>query len=305
MYLMMLVGTLVSALILEQLLQPFSAMRLIQVIQGAALFTIVVNAFALWKQEARQRGVVEYKKGERRPQFREAWRTFTAGGQAVGLLVATGLGFFAFNLQDVLLEPYGGEILHFTVAGTTALTGIMAFGAVLAFVWSATQDRTVKAPLRLASQGVVVGLLGFAMITSASMMSRNPIWAPFFFRFGVMLIGFGEGLFGVGTLSFAMGMRDATQHGIALGAWGAVFATAEGLSFALSGLMKDALSHLGATHAVGSWMAQPAAPYTAVYGTEIVVLLITLVVLGTVGRRAAGQVSVGVARPFGLADIPA
>jgi MFS transporter, BCD family, chlorophyll transporter len=84
-----------------------------------------------------------------------------------------------------------------------------------------------------------------------------------------------------------------------------VFATAEGLSFALSGLMKDALSHLGATQPVGSWMAQPAAPYTAVYGTEIVVLLITLVVLGTVGRRAANQVSVGVARPFGLADIPA
>jgi len=305
MYLMMLVGTLVSALILEQLLHPFSSMRLIQVIQGAALFTIVVNAFALWKQEARQRGVVEYKKGERRPQFREAWRTFAAGGQAVGLLVATGLGFFAFNLQDVLLEPYGGEVLHFTVAGTTALTGIMAFGAVLAFVWSATQDRTVKAPMRLASQGVVVGLIGFVMITAGSMMSAHPIWAPFFFRFGVMLVGFGEGLFGVGTLSFAMGMRDATQHGIALGAWGAVFATAEGLSFALSGLMKDALSHVGATQAAGSWLAQPAAPYTAVYGTEIVVLLITLVVLGSVGRRAANQVTVDVARPFGLADIPA
>jgi hypothetical protein len=31
---------------------------------------------------------------------------------AVRLLVATGLGFFAFNMQDVLLEPYGGEILQ-------------------------------------------------------------------------------------------------------------------------------------------------------------------------------------------------
>jgi BCD family chlorophyll transporter-like MFS transporter len=43
MYLTMLLGTLVSALVLEGVLRDFSAMRLIQVIQGTAVFTIVVN----------------------------------------------------------------------------------------------------------------------------------------------------------------------------------------------------------------------------------------------------------------------
>ncbi|MFN5583522.1 BCD family MFS transporter, partial [Gemmatimonas sp.] len=233
MYLMMLMGTLVSALVLEQLLEGFTPFKLIQVIQGTAVFTVVCNAFSLWKQEVRVRGVVEYQKGERRPMFRDAWRTFSEGGQAIRLLVASGLGFFAFNLQDVLLEPYGGEILKFTVAETTALTAIMAFGAVVAFAWSANVMRANTDPIKLASHGVIVGILGFALIAVAS-VSRS----AFLFRVGVMLIGFGEGLFGVGTLSFAMNIRDASQHGIALGAWGAVFATAEGLSFAVSGVTK-------------------------------------------------------------------
>jgi BCD family chlorophyll transporter-like MFS transporter len=300
MYLMMLIGTLVSALVLERLLGGFTPFKLIQVIQGTAVFTVVCNAFSLWKQEVRVRGVVEYQKGERRPMFRDAWRTFSEGGQAVRLLVASGLGFFAYNLQDVLLEPYGGEILKFTVAETTALTAIMAFGAVIAFAWSANVMRANTDPIKLASQGVIVGILGFALIAAASMSK-----SAFLFRVGVMMIGFGEGLFGVGTLSFAMNIRDASQHGIALGAWGAVFATAEGLSFAVSGVTKDWLSHLVARGALGPGISSPAAPYTVVYLTEIVVLMATLVPLASLLRRGPAQETVDSSRSFGLADIPA
>ncbi|MFN7532615.1 MAG: BCD family MFS transporter [Gemmatimonas sp.] len=300
MYLMMLMGTLVSALVLERLLQGFTPFKLIQVIQGTAVFTVVCNAFSLWKQEVRVRGVVEYQKGERRPMFRDAWRTFSEGGQAVRLLLASGLGFFAFNLQDVLLEPYGGEILKFTVAETTALTAIMAFGAVIAFAWSANVMRANTDPIKLASHGAIVGILGFALIAAAS-FTRS----AFLFRVGVMMIGFGEGLFGVGTLSYAMNIRDASQHGIALGAWGAVFATAEGLSFAVSGIAKDWLSHLVSQGALGAGITSPAAPYTMVYLTEVVVLLATLIPLFSLLRREPVQDAVDSSRSFGLADIPA
>ncbi|MCZ8204861.1 BCD family MFS transporter [Gemmatimonas sp.] len=300
MYLMMLMGTLVSALVLERLLQNFTPFTLIQVIQGTAVFTVVCNAFSLWKQEVRVRGVVEYQKGERRPMFRDAWRTFSEGGQAVRLLLASGLGFFAFNLQDVLLEPYGGEILKFTVAETTALTAIMAFGAVIAFAWSANVMRANTDPIKLASHGAIVGILGFALIAAASLAK-----SAFLFRVGVMMIGFGEGLFGVGTLSYAMNIRDASQHGIALGAWGAVFATAEGLSFAVSGIAKDWLSHLVSRGALGAGITSPAAPYTMVYLTEVVVLLATLIPLFSLLRREPVQDAVNSRRSFGLADIPA
>jgi BCD family chlorophyll transporter-like MFS transporter len=302
MYLMMLLGTLISALVLEQFLRDFTPLKLIQVIQGTAVFTVVCNAVSLWKQEARVRGVVEYTKDEIRPRFRDAWRTFAGGGQAVRLLVASGIGFFAFNLQDVLLEPYGGEILHLTVSQTTMLTAVMAAGAVAAFGLSAAMLRRQHDPIRVAALGVLGGIIGFAMIVFAS-----PLDSPTLFRAGVALIGFGEGLFGVGTLSFAMQLKDASQHGIALGAWGAVFATAEGLSFALSGLLKDWLSHLVERGALGPGLSTPAVPYSVVYHLEIFTLFATLVALGPlVARRRASRASADTTpQSFGLADLPA
>ncbi|MFN5582158.1 MAG: MFS transporter, partial [Gemmatimonas sp.] len=64
-------------------------------------------------------------------------------------------------------------------------------------------------------------------------------------------------------------------------------------------------SHLVATGGLGPGFSSPAAPYTAVYVTEIVVLAATLVALLPLTRRMARQETVDSSRPFGLADIPA
>lgn len=300
MYLMMLLGTLISAVVLEALLRDFTAIKLIKVIQGTAVFTVACNMLSLWKQEARVRGTKPYAKDERRPMFREAWKTFSTGGQAVRLLVASGLGFFAFNLQDVLLEPYGGEILGLTVSQTTLLTGVMAVGAVAAFGLSAALLKRHHDPIRLAAFGALVGIVGFAAIIFAS-----PLGSPLLFRAGVLCIGFGEGLFGVGTLSFAMQLRDPSQHGIALGAWGAVFATAEGLSFAFSGVLKDWLSHLVSRGTLGPGLSLPFVPYSFVYHLEVLFLFATLVALGPLVARRVAVRDDSRSSSFGLADLPA
>ena len=52
-------------------------------------------------------------------------------------------------------------------------------------------------------------------------------------------------------------------------------------------------------------ISSPAAPYTVVYLTEIVVLLATLVPLASLIRREPVPDAVDSSRPFGLADIPA
>jgi MFS transporter, BCD family, chlorophyll transporter len=101
-----------------------------------------------------------------------------------------------------------------------------------------------------------------------------------------------------------MGMKDQAQSGIALGAWGAVYATAEGLAFATSGVMKDGMSYLIATGRLGEGMNLPFVPYSVVYHVEILMLFATFVALGPlaaksrpVARREGGA--------FGLADLPA
>ena len=53
-YTMLLLGLIVSSAVYGLLLQNFSPLRLIQVIQGSAVVVLVFNLLALWKQEARQ-----------------------------------------------------------------------------------------------------------------------------------------------------------------------------------------------------------------------------------------------------------
>ncbi len=300
MYVMMLLGAVISAVLLGTLLRDFNPMRLIQVIQGAAVFTIVCNFVALWKQEPRGPSTLVYGADVRQPKFREAWQTFVAGGHAVRLLVATGIGFFAFNMQDVLLEPYGGEILRWSVGQTTTLTGIAAAGGLLAFILAARMLERGSDPVRVAAVGVAIGVVSFAAVIFAA-----PLQSSGLFISGSFLMGMGEGLFAVGTLSTAMGIRDATQHGIALGAWGAVFATSEGLSMACAGLIRDALTQAAADGRLTGPMADPSVPYSVVYHIETFLLFIALIALGPLVRLVrSGGITRKNEKEFGLAELP-
>ena len=132
MYVMLLLGTIVSALVFGALLQDFSPGRLVQVIQAAAVATLVLNALALWQQEARR----PLRGEQARPQpasFGQAWSSYIAGDGARRRLLAIGLGTMAFGMQDVLLEPYGGQGLGMGVGDTTWLTATLAGGGLLGF----------------------------------------------------------------------------------------------------------------------------------------------------------------------------
>ena len=52
-YVMLLVGMLLSSLVLGRLLVDFTPTQLIEVIQGTAVVTVILNVIALWKQEVR------------------------------------------------------------------------------------------------------------------------------------------------------------------------------------------------------------------------------------------------------------
>ena len=146
MYVMLLVGMVASGLAFGKLLANFSELRLIQVVQGAAVMTMALNLAALWKQEARNSVRTSTPVG--RARFSDSWRQFTKHSRAIRFLVTVGLGTAAFNMQDIVLEPYGGEILHLPVGATTALTAMLAGGMLAAFSpWP--PDSWVTAPTRI------------------------------------------------------------------------------------------------------------------------------------------------------------
>lgn len=297
-YMMLLVGIVGSSLLFGVLLRDFSQVRLIEVVQGAAMVTMLLNMVALWKQEARA-PMRREEIAAPRPRFRDAWRVFVAGGDAIRLLVVVALGTFAFNLQDVLLEPYGAQILQLSVSATTSLTAIFSAGSILAFVIAARLLLRGADAGRVTAMGVLCGAVGFASVVFAA-----PLASASLFRVGTAFIGFGEGLFAIGTLTFAMQLPDATQHGIALGAWGAVFAVSEGVALAGSGVAYDVLAPLVAAGRFGVALSAPSVPYSVVYHAEIALLFVTLVALGPLVAPLGAVRRVVRRSSFGLADLP-
>ncbi|MDM0113809.1 BCD family MFS transporter [Variovorax sp. J22R133] len=300
-YGMLLLGTFVSALAFGALLENFQQLRLIKVVQGAAVVTMVLNLIALWKQEARQPRHLSREPGQAAPVFRESWRAFVRGGRAARLLVAVGLGSAAFSMQDVLLEPYGGEIMHMDVSSTTTLTAMIAAGALAAFVLAARWFHHGGEEHRLGAIGALVGIFAFAGVIFA-----NPMGSPLMFRMGTTLIGFGGGLFSVATLTAAMNLENGVvKSGLALGAWGAVQASCSGVAIALGGALRDAVSSLAEHGALGPAVTGPAIGYSAVYYLEIVLLFATLMAIGPLVRRHRGtQGATQQATRFGLAEFP-
>jgi BCD family chlorophyll transporter-like MFS transporter len=270
---MLLVGMVISGLAFGVLLAKFSQFRLIQVVQGSAMATMALNIVALWKQEARD--PARTARDLPMPTFRQTWDAYAAPRGAVRFLVAVCLGTAAFNMQDIILEPYGGEVMHMSVGATTSLTAMMATGALLAFALAARALARHSDPCRLAAYGALLGVFAFALVIFA-----EPMHAPGLFRAGGALIGFSGGLFSVGTLAAAINRDLSGNNGLTLGAWGAAQATAGGLAIALGGALRDGVSALATAGAMGPALDTAAAGYGFVYHLEIGLLFMTLVAIG-------------------------
>ena len=298
-YVMLLVGMMLSAFVIGGLLIDFSPTRLVQGIQGSALLTMVLNLVALWKQEAR--APERTKPDPDAPSFNELWNNFVRDGRNARLLIAIGIGAAGFAMQDALLEPFGGEILGLSVGATTGLTGAWALGALIGFVYSGRKMTLGADPLRLAGLGLVIGVNAFLLVLFA-----GPFSSAAMLYAGALFIGLGLGLFSVGTLIEAMALAKSETAGLALGAWGAVQATCAGAGIALGGLLRDLIAWVAASDASAT-IATRASGYIAVYIIEILLLVAGLAAIGPlVGRTRKSSIETRNKsdQPFGLQEFP-
>ncbi|PZN95927.1 MAG: MFS transporter [Alphaproteobacteria bacterium] len=268
MYVMLLLGMIVSALGFGAALENFTPGRLIQVISTSAVLTIILNIIAVWKQEPRRPSRLYPPPPQ--VKFRDAWDSYAAEPHAIRRLFAIGVGTLAFSMEDILLEPYGGQVLGLGVGDTTKLTATFAAGGLIGFALASRVLSRGFDPFRMAMIAALLGIPSFLLIIAAAPQQSVPG-----FVLGVLLIGFSAGLFGHGTLTATMNAAPRDRVGLALGTWGAVQATAAGFGAALGGIIRDSL-----TSAPGHYSWPSAATgYLAVYALEIALLAVTIVAM--------------------------
>jgi BCD family chlorophyll transporter-like MFS transporter len=146
---------------------------------------------------------------------------------------------------------------------------------------------------------VLAGLFAFSCVIFA-----EPLASPALFRLGATCIGFGAGLFSVGTLTAAMNLENDGLNGLALGAWGAVQASCAGVAIAAGGAIRDIVSSLATQGALGSALSSPGTGYSFVYHLELYLLFATLIAIGPLVRTARRAPPTTATGKFGLAEFP-
>ena len=239
------------------------------------------------------------RRGAREPDgFSRSWARLMAIPKIRRFLWTVGLGTVAFSMQDVVLEPFGGQVLGMDVGLTSSLTAMSAGGALLAFALSSRILAGGVDTIRLAARGALLGLPAFACVIFSA-----PLQAPWLFQLGAALIGFAGGLFSVGMLLTAMDLPERELTGLVLGAWGAVQATAAGVSMAIGGVLRDVVGGLATGGWLGSALNSPVTGYSFVFHLEIYLLFVVLIALGPLVRRRSPARS-RAAYPIGLAELP-
>jgi BCD family chlorophyll transporter-like MFS transporter len=296
-YVMLLMGMVASSMVFSWLLSDFTQVRLIQVLQGSALLILVFNLLAAWKQEVADRAQTHHDR--HRPNFIASWSRYMSDRATRRFLLALALGTAAFSMQDVLLEPYGGEVLGLNISATTMLTAILVAGTLLGFGLAARSMSANVDPCRVAAYGVTLGLFAFAAVIFAA-----PLQSVAAFQCGTFLIGMSAGLFSISMLSMEMRRRDGSeQTGLALGMWGAVQACSAGLAIAVGGTLRDLVAHLAQRGDLGTTLNMNHTGYTVVYLIEIGLLFMTLIVIGPLVGRLQSK-PIADSKEFGLEAFP-
>lgn len=274
-WVMLVVGTVLSAVIVSGLLVEYTHLLLIKVMQGSAIAFVVLTIIALWQQEQlNPDGSIKSELETVRIRL-SLWESIQMLGKEKvlkGLFVVIFIATMAFATHDVLLEPYGGQVLNMSVSATMQLTALWGVATIVGVSLAAYFLWRKQAPVVLIAAGCAVGLCGFAVISYASDVT---LIGPF--RVGVALISIGRGLFLVGSIILVMSLTDVSHAGLFLGIWGIVQAMAQGLGTIGGGVIRDLAQYQTGSVVLG---------YTIVYtGSLLLLLLVILILAFRLGKR--------------------
>lgn len=291
-WVMLVMGTIVSSIIMGMLLETYTHERLIRVMQGSAVIFVILAGVALWgREKIDARGKLPTPDNARiRLTLQESVLRLWQQQSLRRLFIVLFLATTAFATHDVLLEPYGGQVLGMTVAATTRLTALWGVAMLVAIGGGGWLLWRGHAGLPVIVAGCVVGALGFLTIGLAS---DATLVQPF--HVGVALIGLGRGLFIVASIALVMSLTDMGHAGLFIGLWGVMQAVAQGVGTIGGGLARDITVWQTGNITLG---------YTFTYGASLVILLASIALL--FAFRLPQHLPASPTSPWdGLQDVPA
>lgn len=272
MWFVMIIGIILTAAALSRLLENYTHDTLKIAFEIVGFVALGLGLLGLVGLEPRHREGDGYPPAAGAPQ-RTGWQALLRG-----VLANPPARLFFFYLiimlaailgQDVLLEPYGGEVFDLPVSATTRITSIWGGCVLVTLLVAGWLERRID-KRHVASLGAWMAIAGFAAISLGGVIVQVSV-----FYLGVVLLGLGTGFATVSNLSLMLDMTTA-RVGLYMGAWGIADALARLLGAVMSGVVRDLVTQFSHHAAVG---------YITVFIIEAVLLGISLVMLNRIDIR--------------------
>jgi MFS transporter, BCD family, chlorophyll transporter len=273
-WILMISGFVVTATVAGKFLDPFSTARLVMVTSCVSLIAFVIALLAVWGVEGNLRlsnaddvAASASKKSSFKSALKEVW----AEPQARHFTIFVFVSMFAYNAQDLILEPFAGSVFKFTVGQSTGLsglqhggvlTGMILVGAIATMAWGKALG-SLKFWMVSGCVGSGVALAGLVMAGSV-----GPTWP---FKANVFLLGLANGAFSIAAVASMMSMASngrESREGVRMGLWGASQAIAFGLGSFFGAATSDMAKLL---------LGSPVAAYSTVFAFEAVLFLVAAV----------------------------
>ncbi|MEO1221783.1 MAG: BCD family MFS transporter [Pseudomonadota bacterium] len=236
-WIMMITGIVVSAITVSQLIDPYSPERLWWVASGLLIACLAVATLATFRLEPREAfDFSETAKDTSPPDFGEALNEIFAEKAARRFTLFIFASMMAFNMQDLILEPFAGLVFGMTPGESTGLGGMQSGGVLAGMILAGIGGSAFagRMPVEL-RHWIVFGCLGSALALGGLAVGAmvGPGWP---IHINVFALGFCNGLFAVAAIGAMMGLAgsgERTREGVRMGVWGA----AQAIAFGLGGLV--------------------------------------------------------------------
>jgi len=264
----MMFGILAGALGGARYLQDYSFNRLVALFGLAAVTVVFLSLLALWGVE-RPRPAAGSSGA---PTLRTALTVLQRSRQTRLFFAFLLLGLFFHFLQDIILEPFGGEVLGLSVRQTTLFNAYNMVGVITGLLVGGGLAIPRWGKKRVTAAGNLIGVVAFSLLAAISLRQE-----PGLVTLAIILMGLGTGAFTVGGVSLMMDLTVQGQAGLFVGAWTLAQALAKLGSSVFSGVAYDAiLSATGGTHLA----------YAAIFAIEATGLLLVTALLLPVSAHA-------------------
>jgi BCD family chlorophyll transporter-like MFS transporter len=266
-WIMMILGFVVTAGVAGHHLDPFSLERLVAVTAVVAAAALALTALALFRVEGPGRASRAYDPGARPEPFARALAEVWAETRARRFTVFVFGSMLAYSAQDLILEPFAGVVFGMTPGESTKLGGVQHAGVLVGMIVVGLLGGGRRAG-GLLSGWAVGGCVGSGLAMAGLVLAAGvgPAWP---LRANVFLLGLANGIFAVAAIGSMMGLARsgaARREGTRVGLWGA----AQALAFGLGGLAGTGAVDLG--RALGG---SPQAAYGFVFAAEAVLFALS------------------------------